>query len=130
MLSVRERCLSHLARDFGARFCGFSKEAILIQNHCPRRTRHLPTALFVFALTGLSATCAVAQPWPNTQSVNDCTLIPEPDQMRRCIEAYQGAPAGPSSAPVNSPLLLPQPSPSPQPTRPPGQAAPPRLAPR
>lgn len=37
--------------------------------------------------------------WPNTQNVNECTQLNDPDQTRRCIEAYQGAQTDPVAAP-------------------------------
>lgn len=83
------------------------------------------------ALAALGANLAAAQQgmWPGTQNVNDCTLLRDPDQTRRCIEAYQGAPPSPNTSPMTqSPLLLPT---TPQSgNAPPAQAAPPRLAPR
>lgn len=50
--------------------------------------------------------------WPNTQNVNECTQLNDPDQTRRCIEAYQGAQTDPVAAPrtPSTPLLLPMPS--------------------
>jgi hypothetical protein len=107
------------------------EEAALISKLSLRHKHHWKVAALSLAVIGLAGTSASAQPWPNTRSVNDCTLIPQPDQMRMCIEAYQGAPVGPSAAPSSSPLLLPQPStpssPQSSPSRP--VAPPPRLAP-
>lgn len=73
---------------------------------------------------------AVAQQFPGTRSVNDCTFFQDSDQVRRCIEAYQGAPTTPGMGtlpqPAPPPLLAPPPAPTPQTLAP----APPRVAPR
>jgi hypothetical protein len=90
----------------------------------------LPRAI-VLAVTalamGVSSSNAQSR-WPNTQNVNECTQLQNPDDTRRCIEAYQGASTS-ATSPMQrpSPLLLPTPTP---PAAPSGQAAPPRLAPR
>jgi hypothetical protein len=129
MLGLYERGPSQVRRRFRDRY---EEAALIIIEHGLRPKRHLQTALLALAVTGLTMTYAAAQPWPGTQNVNDCTLLREPDLMRRCIEAYQGAPAGPSTtAPTTSPMLLPQtPAPSPSPVTPAPVAPPPRLAPR
>jgi hypothetical protein len=94
--------------------------------------RNFKSLLLIATLTCLPCGFASAQGmWPNTTNVNDCTLLRDPDQTRRCIEAYQGAPPVPntSPSPQGSPLLLPTTPSAPQTTTP-QTAPPPRLAPR
>lgn len=81
------------------------------------------------AALGMSVSGSFAQSrWPNTQNVNECTQLQDPDDTRRCIEAYQGASTS-ATSPMHqtTPLLLPTPA---APAAPTGQAAPPRLTPR
>ena len=87
--------------------------------------------VLAIAALGMSVSSSNAQSrWPNTQSVNECTQLQDPDQTRRCIEAYQGASTGSTSpAQQTSPLLLPT-TPTAPASPPVGQAAPPRMAPR
>jgi hypothetical protein len=68
--------------------------------------------------------------WPGTQNVNDCTLLRDPDQTRRCIEAYQGAPPSPTTSPMMQRPNMLLPTNPPAGNGAPAQAAPPRLAPR
>jgi hypothetical protein len=81
-------------------------------------------------MLGAAPAAAQSGMYPGTQNVNDCTLLRDPDQTRRCIEAYQGAPPVPHTSPMpSSPLLLPTTPSSPAPATP-QTAPPPRLAPR
>lgn len=56
------------------------------------RTRRAALVLLLAGVWAGGATDrAAAQAFPGTRSVNDCTSLGEPDAVRRCVLAYQGA---------------------------------------
>lgn len=91
--------------------------------------RVLKMLFAVIAILGIDITGGNAQSrWPNTQNVNECTQLTNPDDMRRCIEAYQGAATGATSPKEQRRLLsLPEMI---KPDSSSGQSTLPRLAPR
>jgi hypothetical protein len=111
--------------------------ALEIGNAMRRQARRTEVRLafvrwtILFGLLGSSP--AFAQLFPGTKSVNDCTFLQDSEQVRRCIESYQGAVQAPDALALPEtqvPLIASPPSAAPSVVAPPrlSPAPPPRLA--